>query len=523
MNRRHDISSIRKLAKSRGGKCLSSEYFNTYSKLQWECEIGHQWEASPAAVLGSRNQLGSWCPTCNQKGKREQLCRILLEEIFKKRFPKTRPSWLKGLKGISLELDGYNSELALAFEFQGPHHNHHIPYFHDSKRRLGIRLSDQKKRDSIKRRKCKENRVRLIEISYSYSRKSIQELGDFLLDECRNFKFKVPQKIDFSSVDLATLWTPHSLRQFDLAKELATKNEGRVLSKHYLGANFPLLWKCKVGHEWEASLGHIKRGSWCKNCHFEGRKRSLEDAQAVASQKSGVCLSRKYVDSNSKLKWRCEYGHTWVASFQKINSGRWCPTCAKSKRGSSQRRSISELQLLAKNRGGQCLSQTYSNVFTKYEFECERKHKWKATAKIIRSGSWCPICIGKNKSIDAAIKLAQSRNGTCLSKRYTNNRTKLKWQCAVGHIWFADFSNTNSGKWCPKCAIVIRGNSLRGNIKEMRELAKSRGGVCLSTSYINANSHLKWQCSEGHQWKATPGHIKDGTWCLKCHRSKKIK
>ena len=53
-------------------------------------------------------------------------------------------------------------------------------------------------------------------------------------------------------------------------------------------------------------------------------------------------------------------------------------------------------------------------------------------------------------------------------------------------------------------------------IKEMQELAKSRGGKCLSTEYINALTKLKWQCEEGHTWEAKPHDIKSGHWCPYC-------
>ena len=50
----------------------------------------------------------------------------------------------------------------------------------------------------------------------------------------------------------------------------------------------------------------------------------------------------------------------------------------------------------------------------------------------------------------------------------------------------------------------------------MKTLAKSRGGKCLSSVYVNANTYLTWQCCCGKTWKAVPGNIKHGTWCPKC-------
>ena len=35
-------------------------------------------------------------------------------------------------------------------------------------------------------------------------------------------------------------------------------------------------------------------------------------------------------------------------------------------------------------------------------------------------------------------------------------------------------------------------------IKDMQGIAEARGGKCLSTEYVNSNTHLEWECSEGH-------------------------
>ena len=48
--------------------------------------------------------------------------------------------------------------------------------------------------------------------------------------------------------------------------------------------------------------------------------------------------------------------------------------------------------------------------------------------------------------------LAKERGGECLSTKYINTRTKLKWQCAKGHIWDAQYSTIRRGSWCPTCA-----------------------------------------------------------------------
>ena len=44
------------------------------------------------------------------------------EKIYNKKFAKCKPLWLKNQRGSQLELDGYNDELKIAFEYQGRQH-----------------------------------------------------------------------------------------------------------------------------------------------------------------------------------------------------------------------------------------------------------------------------------------------------------------------------------------------------------------------------------------------------------------
>ncbi len=63
-------------------------------------------------------------------------------------------------------------------------------------------------------------------------------------------------------------------------------------------------------------------------------------------------------------------------------------------------------------------------------------------------------------------------------------------------------------------------NSRRLNIEEMRSIAANRGGRCLSPEYLGSLTHLEWECSAGHRWRAVPNNVKRGTWCPVCARGR---
>jgi hypothetical protein len=100
-----DLNDIHKIAKERGGKCMSNTYEGAHYKLKFRCINKHTWHAKPNAIKN-----GTWCPECNNP-LGENLVRLLLEKVFNKSFAKSYPKWLKSNEGTQLELDGYNKEL----------------------------------------------------------------------------------------------------------------------------------------------------------------------------------------------------------------------------------------------------------------------------------------------------------------------------------------------------------------------------------------------------------------------------
>ena len=122
------------------------------------------------------------------------------------------------------------------------------------------------------------------------------------------------------------------------------------------------------------------------------KKLTIEDMQKIAEAKGGKCLSKEYVNSQTKLKWQCSKGHKWEAMGNNIRQGCWCPVCANKNNGSSQRKTIEDVQELAEAKGGKCLSTEYVNSRTKYDFICSKDHKFSMVYGTVQQGSWCPEC-----------------------------------------------------------------------------------------------------------------------------------
>jgi len=444
-------------------------------------------------------------------------------------------------------------------------------------------------------------------------------------------------------------------------RALARKKNGKCLSEKYIGSGTKLLWQCNLGHIWPAVPESITAGTWCPYCSGNSipKKERLKFYKEIAKQNNGKCLSRQYQSSRSPLEWECEVGHRWSAVPASIRQGNWCEKCLRAKSGSSQRGNIKEMQKIANDRGGECISQDYVNSQTELEWKCHYGHEWKAVPNSVKQGSWCPDCnfnigeeicrsffesvfetdfpktrpssltykgrrleldgyseelkiafehqgiqhfkpyeyfggeakfkelkkrdvvkrklcklngikllevidlvnivkinniekymvdlltsneipfdnakvpktiklnniLSKTKDIQKLQSIANTRGGSLRSKFYLGANIKLDWQCQKGHTWLASPSEVRGtknriGTWCPKCAIEIRANKLKGELSEFQTIAKSKNGKCISTAYINSQSKLIWECEFGHRWSAVPNSIKQGTWCSKCSKKK---
>ena len=243
-------------------------------------------------------------------------------------------------------------------------------------------------------------------------------------------------------------------------------------------------------------------------------KKTIEDAIKLANKKGGKCLSEKYVNNTIKMKWQCEHGHIWKAPYARIRLKHWCPHCS-----GNAPKILKNAQLLAKEKGGKCLSKEYTNNSTRMKWKCEHRHVWEATYDSIQQGKWCPHCSNRfPKTIKSAQSLAKEKGGKCLSREYKHNRVKMKWQCKEKHEWETTYANVRQGCWCPHCS----GLFLK-TIKDAKLLAKEKDGKCLSKEYKNSRTRMKWQCKERHIWQACYGDIQYGTWCPKCKNKTQTK
>lgn len=425
------IQDAKNIAIQRNGECLSNVYVNIMSKLLWKCNFGHTWSAD----LNSVKNSSTWCPLCNIRIG-EEISRKLFEVLFNQKFERVRLAIMD-----RLELDGYCENLKLAFEYDGRQHSEFIKYLHGTQENF----EDQQKRDLRKNVLCKRNNITLIRIPYTVKYDDLQE---FITTECQknNIMITESDKIDYTTFsDIYRL----NENRYNNMKQLIEDKSGKILTDVFISARTFFNVVCSNNHTFRTNESYIKYGRWCPFCSTH-KKITILDMQEIAEKNGGVCLSENYVNVKTKLKWRCHNNHIWDAVPESVLNGHWCDKCSREK----VKLTILDMQ-----------------------------------------------------------KLASDKGGLCLSDSYVNTNTKLKWKCKNGHIWEAKPDSIIGGHWCSSCR-----STKKLTILDMQELAKKKGGLCISDSYVNIKEELEWKCKNDHKFKETPGRIRynKGEWCYDC-------
>jgi hypothetical protein len=193
------IQDAHNLAESRGYKFVSPQFKGVMKKHLWECGKGHEWISKYNTI-----QQGHGCPECSDKTLGEKLTRYCFEKMLGCDFMKVKPDWMRNYKtGRKLELDGCNEQLGIAFEHQGIQHEVDCP---TSNRFYN---PEQLVRDEIKRKKCKEHGIKLIEVPEIGTRLKLKDVVPFLLSEFDKHNIAYPESVKSFQIDMKEFYAEY--------------------------------------------------------------------------------------------------------------------------------------------------------------------------------------------------------------------------------------------------------------------------------------------------------------------------
>lgn len=451
-------------AKFKKGECLSEEYVSATTHMKWKCENNHEWKSPFASVVKN----DTWCPQCSVYYRKEHIIRYLLEYLLDTKFPKSKPKWNINPKSKRLlEFDGYSKDLEIAFEFQGLHHYQAGVFYRDEKDLAYIQY-----KDSVKKQNCIQNNVKLIIIDDNFKLSQQEEIMSYILNLLDILNIVITKKIEQDKLnEIFSITTNIQKEYLDKAKEVAINKGGECLSTEYLSSEDKLKWKCHNQEHsiWESPYSEVVlSGTWCPRCIGRySKEEQLLRVKEYAKSKGGECLSTEYINSSSKLKWKCHNPEhsIWESTFSQVfksgQGGTWCPQCVGR---FSKEEQLYKAKQYAISKGGECLSNEFISVKDKLIWKCNNSNhtSWESDySHVVNRNRWCSECakinLNKKNKNPHGLRLAQeyatTKSGKCLSVEYINNQTKMKWQCSKNHSWESNYSNVvTCGKWCPYCA-----------------------------------------------------------------------
>lgn len=155
----YDIQKVKEIFKKENYTLKSIFYKNCMTPLETVCPSGHEYSVRLNDFLNKNSR----CTRC-RLFINENKCREVFEKLFKVSFLKSRPKFLLKIEtNRLLELDGFNDDLKLAFEYDGEQHFNPV-YGTDH-------LLKMQKNDALKDDLCKKNNVILIRIPYTIDNK----------------------------------------------------------------------------------------------------------------------------------------------------------------------------------------------------------------------------------------------------------------------------------------------------------------------------------------------------------------
>ena len=274
--------------------------------------------------------------------------------------------------------------------------------------------------------------------------------------------------------DLATL-------KPELAQEWSDKNEIKP-TEVSIGSHKKMIWKCRLGHEWEASVkSRTVNGTGCPYCShnkvlegFNDLASQMPEVAAEWSEKNYPLLPTMVTPfANKKVWWKCSKGHEWYTLISTRSGGSKCPYC----RGIILLKGFNDFETtqpqLAEEWSDRNLPLTPDMINEKSRknvwWKCrECGNEWKSVVYARIKGTVCPVCAdravlpGYNDLATTDAHLLDEwdyeKNKDITPAAVSRNSMKnVWWKCSLGHSWRAKiYERTVGEKGCPVCEQEVK-------------------------------------------------------------------
>jgi uncharacterized protein with GYD domain len=252
------MKKIQQIVESKGGKIKTGEiYVNSRTKMTFIDENEFEFTTTPSKI-----KQGFWN---NGKGISEEICRQCIEFIFKNSFPS---NWSIVIRKDqkNLQLDGYNSQLKIAFEYQGEQHY----YFKYQSGKNNVEkyknFKNQTQRDLFKEHFCKDKGIKLIKVKYFDNinmKKDIDYLNHVILEILKSHKILNKYIVNLDKKKFKIKPISQKKEKLNYLKKLVESKGGKIKQGEvYKGTHEKMTFIDENGFEFITTPSIILRGCW---------------------------------------------------------------------------------------------------------------------------------------------------------------------------------------------------------------------------------------------------------------------
>ncbi len=158
-------------------------------------------------------------------------------------------------------------------------------------------------------------------------------------------------------------------------------------------------------------------------------------------------LETEYINSKTKMKYRCKNEHISYMAYSNIQSGRKCKECCK-----NMKKTFEYVKQFFEKNNYELLETEYINCMTKMKYKCSKNHNSLISYNKLQKGRRCNICSSTNKkTFEYVNQYFKDNEYELLETEYNNSRTKMKCICPKNHKILITYDNFQQGIRCGKC------------------------------------------------------------------------
>lgn len=281
----------------------------------------------------------------------------------------------------------------------------------------------------------------------------------------------------------------------------------KLLSTEYKNNNTKLKVQCNKEHIYEVKFHNFKRTK-CPYCSH--KKVNYEQVKAIVEEAGYKLISKEYKNQQSKIKVECVNGHrttiNWKGFLKKVKANHGCRKCV------DDPKKFTYEYVKEKIEESDCklLSETYKDVKSKLEIECNKGHKFSINFEHFRKKPVCRKCTKHNEYYPQVKSYVEELGYSLVSKTCINHRSKLDLICSKGHFFQRTWRGIKLSSDCPYCI------NRKTHYKDVKAFVNSIGYKLLSKEYKNSESDLLIECNKGHLYTTKLPRLKNSNRCPYC-------